>query len=63
LLTADDTVKITDFGISYMFNENQDDTINDKNASPLFCPPEACSCKYYLKILKLLKKVYEITYK
>ncbi len=49
LLTADDTVKISDFGISYMFNENQDDTISDKNASPLYCPPEACSCKYYLK--------------
>jgi len=44
LLTADDKVKITDFGISYMFNENQDDAnIFDKNASPLFCPPEACS--------------------
>jgi len=44
LLTANDTVKITDFGISYMFNENQDDAnLFDKNASPLFCPPEACS--------------------
>jgi len=43
LLTADDTIKISDFGISHMFNENQDDTISDKNASPLYCPPEACS--------------------
>jgi len=44
LLTANDKVKITDFGISYMFNENQDDAnLFDKNASPLFCPPEACS--------------------
>jgi len=44
LLTANDKVKISDFGISYMFNENQDDAnIFDKNASPLFCPPEACS--------------------
>ncbi|ORX83142.1 kinase-like protein [Anaeromyces robustus] len=44
LLTANDKVKISDFGISYMFNENQEDAnIWDKNASPLFCPPEACS--------------------
>jgi len=40
LLTANDKVKISDFGISYMFNDNQDDAnIFDKNASPLFCPP------------------------
>jgi len=44
LLTANDSVKISDFGISYMFHESQDDaTISNKNASPMFSPPEACS--------------------
>jgi len=39
-----------------MFNENQDDaTITDKNASPLYCPPEACSCKYNYIILNASK--------
>jgi len=51
LLTANDKVKISDFGISYMFNESQEDaTISNKNASPLFSPPEACSSdRKYLK--------------
>ncbi|ORX46441.1 kinase-like protein [Piromyces finnis] len=44
LVTADDNIKISDFGISYIFNEDQEDaTISNKNASPLYLPPEACS--------------------
>ncbi|KAI8851477.1 kinase-like domain-containing protein [Chytridium lagenaria] len=44
LLTADMVVQIADFGISHMF-DGQDDSLEDKNASPAFCPPEACDSK------------------
>ncbi|KAJ3092245.1 Calcium/calmodulin-dependent protein kinase kinase 1 [Quaeritorhiza haematococci] len=43
LLTAEGRVKIADFGISHMFGEGDDDPVlENKNASPLFSPPEAC---------------------
>ncbi|KAJ3034249.1 Calcium/calmodulin-dependent protein kinase kinase 1 [Rhizophlyctis rosea] len=37
-------VQIADFGISSMFDDTDDDdpVCNEKNASPMFCPPEAC---------------------
>ena len=46
LLTADRQVQIADFGISHMFEENEEPIISDKNASPLFSPPEACDSKF-----------------
>ncbi|KAJ3220100.1 hypothetical protein HDU67_006856 [Dinochytrium kinnereticum] len=45
LLTADMVVQIADFGISHMFQEGEDDYLEDKNASPAFSPPEACNSK------------------
>ena len=60
-MTANDKVKISDFGISYMFNESQEDaTISNKNASPLFSPPEACSCKYINININLKVKISSI---
>ncbi|KAJ3298531.1 hypothetical protein HK104_010586 [Borealophlyctis nickersoniae] len=35
-------VQIADFGISTMFEEDEDCVLSDKNASPMFSPPEAC---------------------
>ena len=44
LVTDDDILKITDFGVSEMF-ENQDKT--DKSAgSPAFMPPELCVARH-----------------
>ncbi|KAJ3125358.1 Calcium/calmodulin-dependent protein kinase kinase 1 [Physocladia obscura] len=42
LLTVNRVLQISDFGISHVFNEGEDDRITDKNTTPLFCPPEAC---------------------
>jgi serine/threonine protein kinase len=43
LLTVDQHVQIADFGISHMFEEGCDEPyLSDKNASPMFTPPEAC---------------------
>ncbi|KAJ3225195.1 Calcium/calmodulin-dependent protein kinase kinase 1 [Clydaea vesicula] len=42
LLNAQGVVQIADFGISFMVEEEGDTILDDKNASPLFCPPEAC---------------------
>jgi len=42
LRTMSDTVHIADFGISHMFGDDEhDDKLQDKNASPAFSPPEA----------------------
>ncbi|KAI9006955.1 hypothetical protein DFJ74DRAFT_773563 [Hyaloraphidium curvatum] len=44
LRTAEDTVQIADFGISHMFGDDEEDAkLQDKNASPVFMPPEAFS--------------------
>ncbi|KAJ3337495.1 Calcium calmodulin-dependent protein kinase kinase 2 [Gonapodya sp. JEL0774] len=41
LLRHDGTVQIADFGISHMFQEEEEDAqIQDRNASPAFSPPE-----------------------
>lgn len=47
LLTANGTVQIADFGISYMMEdwEGESDVIDNNNSSPLFSPPEACQGK------------------
>ena len=46
LLGANNKVEITDFGISQMFDEHIDDPLlNNKNASPLYCPPEMCDSR------------------
>ncbi|KAJ3105310.1 Calcium/calmodulin-dependent protein kinase kinase 1 [Phlyctochytrium planicorne] len=50
LLTANMIVQIADFGISHMFEDGQDDMLEDKNASPAFSPPEACGSKGKEKI-------------
>ncbi|KAL2916047.1 hypothetical protein HK105_204471 [Polyrhizophydium stewartii] len=44
LRTAENVVQIGDFGISHMFDEGDDEEgmPNNKNGSPLYCPPEAC---------------------
>ncbi|KAI9349048.1 kinase-like domain-containing protein [Obelidium mucronatum] len=43
LLTIDNTLQISDFGISHIFQEEGEDEFEDVNTSPLFCPPEACN--------------------
>lgn len=45
LVTEDDLLKITDFGVSEMFEKGQDKT--DKSAgSPAFMPPELCVARH-----------------
>lgn len=46
LLNANDEVLIADFGISHMFEEGDQEglTVN-KNGSPSYTAPEACSSK------------------
>ena len=45
LITDDDILKITDFGVSEMFEKGQDKT--DKSAgSPAFMPPELCVVRH-----------------
>ncbi|KAJ3176912.1 Calcium calmodulin-dependent protein kinase kinase 2 [Irineochytrium annulatum] len=43
LLTENQVVQVADFGISHMIRDGDDDLLEDKNSSPAFCPPEACS--------------------
>ncbi|KAI9892835.1 MAG: hypothetical protein M1814_000994 [Vezdaea aestivalis] len=42
LLTDEDTVKIVDFGVSEMFEKEQDMKIAKSAGSPAFLPPELC---------------------
>ena len=52
LLNADNVVQISDFGISHIFEDDVDDPmIDNKNASPMFSPPETCHSKYLLLII------------
>ena len=47
LLNSHQVIQISDFGISHMFSEdNDEDELDCKNASPMFCPPEAWSSKF-----------------
>lgn len=44
LLTSDHVVQIADFGISHMFEDDDEEgLLPAKNASPMFTPPEAFS--------------------
>ena len=41
-MTSDGTVKISDFGVSFVF-EGDDDTLTRSAGSPAFYAPELCS--------------------
>ncbi|KAL9093339.1 MAG: hypothetical protein Q9165_004080 [Trypethelium subeluteriae] len=46
LITEDDVLKIVDFGVSEMFEKNQDMSTAKSAGSPAFMPPELCVAKH-----------------
>ena len=46
LLTADDVLKIVDFGVSEMFEKESDMTTAKSAGSPAFLPPELCVSRH-----------------
>jgi len=44
LVTVDGTVKISDFGVSHVFDNEHDESLKKTVGSPAFLPPELCSC-------------------
>ncbi len=44
LIAADGTLKLSDFGVSYMF-EGEDDALRKTTGTPAFLAPEICSGK------------------
>nr|KAJ3422596.1 Calcium calmodulin-dependent protein kinase kinase 2 [Polyrhizophydium stewartii] len=56
LRTAENVVQIGDFGISHMFDEGDDEEgmPNNKNGSPLYCPPEACLDESVVELCRMI---------
>ncbi|KAF2404638.1 Pkinase-domain-containing protein [Trichodelitschia bisporula] len=46
LITADDVLKIVDFGVSEMFEKNSEMTTSKSAGSPAFMPPELCVARH-----------------